>query len=189
MKPDNAFMLELTANMPCKQIYVNNVPYLQRYYAGTFYSKTTGELDLWFHRFLSCDGEEHLHFHPMNMESRVLVGWYEEEYLELGKLVKQKFYARGELTANRLTNLVNLAQAGLSAGTKVTHLRPITMDYTHRISEIAPETWTILFVKPERLPVWGFVDSNGEIETRKPSPREWWREYKPRGFNYGDVCT
>ena len=57
----------------------------------------------------------------------------------------------------------------------------------HRIAEVKPETWTIMLVDKRRLKMWHFLDDNGNIETRMSSPRDWYKDYKPRGQNEGDV--
>lgn len=199
MKPDNAFMLELTANMPCKQINIDrpgadciqiaegfgSMAYIQRYYAGKFVNQI-GECDLWFHRFLSGDGDEHLHWHPMNMRSSVLCGWYREEYMDNGVKRERVIYP-GDASRNFLINLCAKAQNGLPLRKIPDRTRHIGMHDIHRIAEVEPGTWTMLLVEPERVPVWGFIDDEGNIETRLTSGRYWWKEFKPRGMNLGDV--
>lgn len=187
MKPDNEFMLELTTNMPCKQINVNDAPYMQRYYAGKFVNQFT-ECDLWFHRFLSADGDRHLHWHPMNMRSSVLCGWYSEEYMDDGVKRERTIYP-GDASRNFLINLCAKASQGLPLRKIPDRTRRIGMHDIHRIAEVAPDTWTMLLVEPERVPVWGFIDDDGNIETRPTSGRYWWKNYMPRGQNVGDVCT
>lgn len=185
MKPDNEFMLELTANMPCKQINVNDAPYMQRFFAGTFINQT-GECDLWIHRFLSGDGDEHLHWHPFNMRSSVLCGSYREEYLENGVKLSRVIYP-GDASRNFLINLCAKAQNCQPLRKIPDRTRHIGMHDIHRIAEVAPHTWTMILAEPERVPVWGFIDDHGEYEVRKGSPRDWWKDYKPRGQNLGDV--
>lgn len=204
MKPDNTFMLELTANMPCKQI---NIPiieervcsysgivehikigesnYLQRYYAGKFVNQI-GETDLWFHRFLSGDGDEHLHWHPMNMRSSVLCGSYREEYLCDGEKLERVIYP-GDASRNFLINLCAKASLNHPLRKIPDRTRRIGMHDIHRIAEVQTGTWSMLLVDPERVPVWGFIDSSGKYEIREGSPRDWWKEFKPRGINLGDV--
>jgi hypothetical protein len=185
MKPDNEFMLELTANMPCKQINVNDSPYLQRFYAGKFVNQI-GECDLWFHRFLSADGDEHLHWNPMNMRSVVLCGSYHEEYMDDGAK-KERTIFPGDASRNFLINFCAKAKAGHPMRKIPCGYRDIGMHDIHRIAQVEPETWSMLLVEPERVPVWGFIDDNGAIETRPTSGRDWWKNYNPRGMNEGDV--
>lgn len=185
MKPDNAFMLELTANMPCKQINVDDAPYLQRFFAGTF-ANHIGETDLWFHRFLSGDGDEHLHWHPMNMRSSVLCGSYREEYLCHGVKLERIIYP-GDASRNFLINLCAKAEQGYPLRKIPDRTRRIGMHDIHRIAEVQPGTWSMLLVEPERVPVWGFINDSGEYEIRKGAPRDWWKNYQPRGKNVGDV--
>jgi hypothetical protein len=206
MKPDNEFMLELTANMPCKQINITKIEradfvvgctelaeaeyktvygYIQRYYAGKFVNQI-GECDLWFHRFLSGDGDEHLHWHPMNMRSSVLCGSYREEYLCDGEKLERVIYP-GDASRNFLINLCAKASLNHPLRKIPDRTRRIGMHDIHRIAEVEPGTWSMLLVDPERVPVWGFIDDDGEIETRPTSGRDWWKNYKPRGMNKGDV--
>lgn len=185
MKPDNAFMLELTANMPCKQINVNDVPYLQRFFAGTFINQT-GECDLWFHRFMSGDGDQHPHWHPMNMRSSVLCGSYREEYLCDGVKLERIIYPC-DASRNFLINLCAKAEQGYPLRKIPGRTRRIGMHDIHRIAEVHPGTWSMLLVEPERVPVWGFINDSGEYEIRKGSPRDWWKNHQPRGLNSGDV--
>lgn len=189
MKPDNAFMLELTANMPCKQINVNDRPYIQRMYAGTFINGNR-ELDLWFHRFLSCDGDEHLHWHSMNMTSAIICGSYFEEYLDrslaspeyrFGMKAGRCHFASG-MSRNYIINAVNAAKSGWPLRKPPKNSRLISMQDIHRIAEVEKDTWTMLFVQSEMLPMWGFIDENGKTQADNGGNRYWWKDYLSRGF-------
>ena len=196
MKPDNEFMLELTAHMPCKQISVNDAPYLQRYYAGN----TRDNKDVWFHRFLSGDSERHLHSHPFNCVSVMLMGRYEEE--RINRITKQKDIVittpdlAGD-TINAIKRACGLFNHGIYAarptGKQILDYCPqqntIDVFDWHRITIVAPETWTMLIIDPDRLPFWFFVNDSGEFERRPSSGRDWWENYMPRGQNVGDICT
>jgi len=103
----NELLMRLTAAMPMKQINLDKflneshqlgstkvtetvcvqTPYLQRYFAGTFRDGS----DLWLHRFLSADGDRHLHSHPFEFESIILHGGYTEEFIELDGSKKTRY--------------------------------------------------------------------------------------------------
>lgn len=106
--------------------------------------------DHWLHRFLRADSERHLHSHPFTARSTILTGCYLEQT------------PKGEI----------MRRAG-----DENHITPETL---HRIIDVQPNTWTLMKVRPERLPDWYFIDDNGNKEYRKSSPREWWKEYGPR---------
>ena len=224
MKPDNAFMIELTAGMPCKQINIRkhwnhyyeipeeykcvakfdaersswffDKPYLQRYYAGT----TRDNKDVWIHRFLSGDSERHLHSHPFNCVSVMLSGRYDEE--RINRFTKSKDIV---ITTPNMSEwefeLIVLAVESLNHGIKEARAKSsnilmycrqqniIDVFDWHRITSVAPETWTMLIVDQDRLPFWFFVNDSGEFESKPSSERDWWKNYKPRGQNVGDVCT
>lgn len=155
----NDELLALTASMPMKQIDVNGKPYLQRYYAGT----TAKGDDLWIHRFLSSDGDRHLHSHPFNARSVVLCGGYLEE------TPRGVFHRNPDgLTPSEAIKFAD-------------HIgRPITVFDWHRIASVAPQTWTLFIVEPPRLPMWFFRDGEGNLEAVKASPRDWFLQYGPR---------
>lgn len=78
----NQKLLDITESMPCKQIDVNG-PYLQRYWAGK-----SDRGDYWLHRYLSADGDRHLHNHPWTGRSIVLSGAVTEE-LQSGTITRE----------------------------------------------------------------------------------------------------
>lgn len=165
----NQSMLDLTASMPMKQIDIDGEPYLQRYYAGTFAS---GE-DLWLHRFISCDGDRHLHCHPFDARSIIMAGGYTEETPDG---MAERFPETG--AANRILAMIQLgvqmARPGPSMG------RIITVYDWHRIASVQPGTWTAFIVKPQRLPMWHFMAEDGTLEPVMASPRDWWKQYGVR---------
>lgn len=176
----NEKMMSITKNMPMKQIAINGKPYLQRYYAGTFSDKK----DLWIHRFLSNDGERHLHSHPFDFTSIVLCGGYTEEYLtEFGTKLNRRFYANKTNTVNFSYSEKFWPPYGLSIyfidcfeGGKNT----VNVFDWHRIAEIEPETWTAVIVNSQRLPKWYFQDDDGALQDVKASQRDWWKNYNTR---------
>lgn len=154
-------LMERTAEMPMKQIDVNGAPYLQRYYAGTFADGS----DLWIHRFLSCDGDRHLHSHPFNARSIILCGWYDEE-TPLGSFRREPCSG-----LRRIMTAINYSPETVAVGPIG---RAITVFDWHRIAQVAPETWTAFIVEPARLPVWFFKDDSGNLEPVAASDRKWW---------------
>lgn len=162
-------LMEISGPMPMKQINVNGKPYLQRYYAGTLQDGR----DVWLHRFLSADGDRHLHNHPFEAESIVLSGGYAEEMK--GTMLPRT----GCVLVTSLRELMAVASA--YTGLSITPFR------WHRIASVEPDTWTLMVVKPDRLPYWYFRDDEGDLESVPASPREWWRGFYPRGFNEGDA--
>ena len=197
----NETLLRLTANMPMKQInldiyldkecpltgkieHVRSVeknPYLQRYYAGTFRDGA----DLWLHRFLSNDGDSHVHNHPFDFHSVMLCGGYTEEYLTpLNEKEKRKTLPNPksqlpELLEEAINSISEMHSAAFGS---IAHGFDNTLDVYdwHRIASVQPETWTAVIVKPKRLPKWFFKDDDGELRDMRASPRDWWKDYKVR---------
>jgi len=201
----NELLMRLTAAMPMKQIniYQNGTaldhpkntincqydgddlyhwdqPYLQRYFAGIFRDGS----DLWLHRFLSADGERHLHSHPFEFETIMLHGGYVEEFINSHGL-----QAVRETFPDPESDLPRLIEEFLLAINKIESRkfleygcmgRSLNLYDWHRIVSVFPETWTAVIVKPKRLPKWFFKDDNGDLSDMNASPRDWWKDYKIR---------
>lgn len=199
-------LLRLTADMPMKQINLDvyydkecpltgkiervksldkSTPYLQRYYAGTFRDGS----DLWLHRFLSNDGDRHLHSHPFEFSSVMLCGGYTEEFLTRDG--SKDYRVTLPNPDSRLPELLEEFLIQL----KVKMFRPMAMSFLsiaggasqsidvydwHRICAVTNDTWTAVIVKPQRLPKWFFKDDDGDLSDMKASPRDWWKNYKTR---------
>lgn len=164
----NDYMLKLTANMPMKQIDVNGKPYMQRYFAGT----TADDYDIFIHRFLSADGEEHLHSHPRDSYSLVITGGYNEETgCEVGSvwLPPKVFVLQDVLTFPIMISAVDFFG------------RHISVFDWHRITSVEPETWSMFIVGPYILPFWCFKEKDGTITPVASSPRDWWKSCGVRG--------
>jgi len=203
----NELLLRLTANMPMKQINLERPvplslteaeklfgedgyrgngtmtaykPYLQRYYAGTF----RDDVDLWLHRFLSNDGDRHLHSHPFNFTTIMLNGGYTEEFIKrdgsqdfritlpdpesgLPELLEEMLKSIGSLRSYTFNEYAN-------------HGRSIDVFDWHRIAAVNDETWTAVLVNKSRLPKWFFKDERGDLTDVKSSDRNWWKDYKVR---------
>ena len=144
-------MMALTADMPMKQIVINGEVYLERYFAHTLPAGT----QVWYHRFLRNDSERHLHSHPWESDSTILLGLYAEESLSGGEKVKITF----------LPGMTN-------------HIRKWTI---HRIVQVAANTWTQMIVRPGRDEQWYFIDDNGDEQAMQTSLFEWHQDCKPRG--------
>lgn len=149
---NHEFLMQITADMPCKTIEVNGKPYLSRYFAGK--SVTGGQW--WLHRFHSADGERHLHSHPWSGTSVILCGGYVEQVRMVDpEWTKTRYWHPGMV--NRIT--------------------PSTV---HRIAEVMPDTWTLLYIEPGRLPTWRFIDDNGGEQVVEASPEDWYLSFQPR---------
>ncbi len=209
MKNFNDLLMRLTADMPMKQINMEKsicepkelVPktafnviehgnfftfesaYIQRYYAGTFRNGS----DLWLHRFLSNDGDRHLHSHPFEFQSVMLNGGYTEEFIakdgskdhritlpnpnsQLPELLEELLIELRE--GKRLYSFTFLSLAH--------HHNSLDVFDWHRIAAVNNETWTAVIVEPRRLPKWFFKSDDGDLQDIKASPREWWKDYKVR---------
>jgi hypothetical protein len=178
-------MMVRTKDMPMKQINIEGNPYLQRYYAGTFVDGA----DLWLHRILTSDGERHLHSHPFNFSTSMIVGAYTEEYIDAAgnKDFRVIIAQQSHIYSSIFSEIER--QKSFKFLWKLPNSRPITVFNWHRIAVAEPDTWTACIVEPERLPFWFFKNDEQEFEAVKSSPREWWHDYKKRpekGFSDDD---
>lgn len=139
-------LMNITAGLPMKTIIINDEPYLERYFDTELEDGT----QVWIHRFLRNDSERHLHSHPWNAQSKVLLGSYTES---LG--AHSATYTAGD------TNV-------------------IPKDKLHRIISVEPNTWTIMIVAPEREQQWYFIDEMGDREYMQASPVDWYKDCAPR---------
>lgn len=205
MKHDNAFMLALTANMPCKQINIERrldpqpptyergkiiKPYLQRYYAA----KLIDNCDLWIHRFLCGDPEEHLHNHGFEFWTIPLSGGYKYSYIDGNNhhAIRETNQNKIDLLGDTLSFLAKdhfhkISSSDLIIKAQSAHF--VDLFTWHRIVSVQPETWTAVLVPRKRRPEWHFKDAKGNIVANRSSNIDWWKNYHPRGQNIGDVCT
>lgn len=168
--PTHKNMMDLTADMPMKLIQIDGKPYLERYFAGRYIG-----FDIWLHRFLSADGDRHLHNHPFRSESAVLCGLYREDggsgevWREGGKLGQ---WGEKIIQGNNI--------AWLKADTSI-----IDAHHWHRIVEVDPNTWTALRVYHKgRIPYWFFIDDEGNNQPMPSSGNDWWHGLPTRGEFY-----
>lgn len=154
---NHEYLMRITADMPCKTIEVNGKPYLSRYFAGL--SESGGQW--WYHQFHTADGERHLHSHPWQGRSLILCGSYVEEFLQCdGRMKNRRHFQPG-------------------------HHNMIYTTTLHRIAEVEPNTWTMLYIEPGRLPTWKFIDDDGAEQIMEASPEGWHLQYQPRGSGWG----
>ena len=203
----NELLLRLTANMPMKQINlepnqwnVNKVPiggqiissqgtpvirsYLQRYYAGTFRDGS----DLWLHRFLSNDGDRHVHSHPFEFQTVMLCGGYTEEFITHDGSKDHRISLPNP--SSQLPELLEEFLRGMNSNfPPPSHVflslarganQSLDVYDWHRIAAVNDETWTAVIVNPKRLPKWFFKNDDGELIDMRASERDWWKGYKIR---------
>lgn len=185
-------MHALTANMPMKLIRINDNPYLERYYAGTF----ADGWDLWLHHFIRNDEERHLHSHPFVFCTIMLVGGYTEHLGDQDYRITLPAADRAlDMTLQKHLHRMQceIKECHKEHGSMLDdaggeYMRVGHTDW-HRISAVNPDTWTAVLVHPDRRDSWEFRGDDGTIEKRTPSPRDWWKDYAIRpadGFVVGD---
>lgn len=140
--------------LPARVISIDGRPYLLRFLVA----RVAG-CEVYLHRFLTADGERHLHDHPWAWSaSLLLAGGYREECMRLVDGYD------GPRTRERLIRAprLNLIGAGF-----------------HRIAEVLPGTWTLFIVGPRRK-MWGFLDYDGVTRvTRYHQPLDYPRAADP----------
>ena len=149
-------LMELTKDLPMKQIDVNGAGYLQRYFVGEDAGGQT-----WLHRFLTADAERHVHSHPWVGTSMILCGKYTEHLRKRTGLPHMPFTDRTRYFAPG----------------EVNQIWPETL---HRIIEVEPDTWTLLHIKPGRQPTWSFFDDGGNEIVMQSSPEDWHKNFGVR---------
>lgn len=130
-----AILYRVAARLPCRLIKLDGAPYLERYRLGSVLG-----CQAYLHRFVSADGDRHLHDHPWRTAvSLVLCGQYSEERTTL--------HADGRAEPVRLRKVrwLNVIRRHPQAG----------YCDLHRIDRVRPETWTLFIHGPWSLP-WGF---------------------------------
>lgn len=155
----------LTANLPCKLINVDHMPYLERYYLGKVFGVT-----LFIHRFIRPDGDREVHNHPWGRSvSIILCGGYEEERVDAIDVERGWVYH----IRTKYPLMINVIKANTF----------------HRIASIKPETWT-LFMHGKRIAKWGFLKrvDNGVMfhQPYQTSELETW-DMCPRGKDVGRI--
>lgn len=158
-------LYRITANLPCRLIKIEDKPYLERYYLGTWFGVTC-----YLHRFVSGDGDRAVHDHPWTgAAALVLAGGYREE------------------------RLVHMDPA-TGWAVKLRRMFPGRVNFIgrrsfHRITETKPETWT-LFMHARRCKGWGFLETSntGVVVYHQPLDLslvfDWWH-HAPKGADSG----
>jgi len=172
------YLLQLTSTMPMKQIDVLGQPYLQRYFAGRLFD---GLADVWIHRFLSCDGDLHVHNHPWQGVSFVLNGGYRELYQDDHFEIVERERSACGMSVEQLEKVVNSQRNDFDVDSGQ-FIHPM---HWHRIASVQPDTWTLIIVGPDRLPKWWFRNDSGELEEMTGSAADWWKACKPRAETIG----
>jgi len=158
---------------PVKQIFLDNKPYLERFYLFHLFGHT-----YYLHRMLAPDGDRDLHNHPwQHAYSIILHGSYIERRLEFG-FQKRKI----EYISPEVINIIR----GYYFYCNVSKINKLGEYSWHTIMEIyEPETWT-LFWHSKWFRSWGFLRSNGFESAREKIDgsysSEWWKkEDCPKG--------
>ncbi|MET0356195.1 MAG: hypothetical protein ABW044_05415 [Cellvibrio sp.] len=166
-----------------KDVYTS---YLQRYFAGTF----RDGVDLWLHRFLSNDGDRHLHNHPFEFATVMLCGGYTEDYMDSNG--DKEWRITTPCASSDLPKMIDAYLSRIHA--PIVQARPTSEQFLHsagehrkvgvfdwhRIAAVNPETWTAVLVKRPRLPKWYFKDDDGDIQDMRASARDWFKNYNVR---------
>lgn len=160
----NKLLMWLTRNLPLRTIPLASGPYLERYFVCQWFG-----VNVYLHRFLSSDTERHLHNHPWGWGgSVVLSGGYDEESV--------------------LDLCPRMPGGAISRLRRVNWFNRVDGNHFHRISNAAPNTWTLFIhgprqwaTRPDGVPVrkgWGFLENCKFVEY--PSAAEDWWQYAPR---------
>lgn len=129
----NVVLMWLTQWLRVRVIEVSGRPYLERYWVGRVLGVT-----VYLHRFLTSDGERHLHDHPWPWSVGIpLTGGYDEERLH------GMDPHRGMLLGMERRRPWRWTRLG-------------ALDF-HRIATVRPRTWT-LFIHGPRTKRWGFLE-------------------------------
>ncbi len=160
-----------SARLPCRLIYPDGRPYLERYYLGRLFGLT-----FYLHRFVNGDGDRALHDHPWRWcGALVLAGGYRERRLRWFD-PRHGFHAVERAVGAGRLNLMNARSF-------------------HQILAARPDTWT-LFAHSGKIKEWGFLEARPAASTeddpalhyhrdRDPtSHHQWWRS-APRGADAG----
>lgn len=145
----NHILWHLTKYLRCKEITVDDKPYLERYYIGKL-----GKRTYYFHRFLAPDGQREMHNHPnKNCLSIILYGSYLEERvtttpvgIDWKEPESSIFYFTGGLFYTKDYKLRT-----------VKWLTTISSHIFHNIIKLNSKTVWTLFSFDEKFRNWGFL--------------------------------
>jgi len=117
--------------LPRKDIYLEGVLYLKRWWLGEFLGRT-----YLLHKFCSEDQDRYLHTHPWACWSLILWGSYHEEYATAICAI------RGPVLKSRIKRFFNW----------------IPGDRLHRVVKLNSKTcWTLFSVGPKQAK-WGYLE-------------------------------
>lgn len=167
----NKILFKLTAMLPCRLIErTPGEKYLERYYVGQLLGWT-----FYLHRFVSRDGDLHVHNHPWSTGfAAVLAGKYDEE---VATDVCPHAGPSGCVTARRAVKWLNRVDG----------------NRFHRILRVDPGTWTLFAHGPRpklrgATKGWGFMAREGSTTVYTPftsSPSATWWLTAPKGRDAG----
>lgn len=152
----------ISCDLPVRFIKIGGKPYLERYFLGAHQGQYA-----YLHRFVSADGDRHVHSHPwVQSQSLILTGMYRElrGQRRPGATglppITERVYRRGG------TNLLDQLSV-------------------HKIISIVPETWT-LFMHTEWAHPWGYFDDEPGreglfVEEEGESRNRFWWTTNPCG--------
>lgn len=165
-----------TQDLPARHIEKSGELYLSRYLLQFNAQLEDGPADLWLHNIRKPDDIDCLHNHAWRADVILLNGGYMEEVAAhdgaIGTVARlaPQYQQASEPDLNRMATLAyrSIARAQGSCHT-------IGPFHSHRIVDVEPDTWTLLVVRPERLPCWYFYNRTGDIQKQMPSQgRYWW---------------
>lgn len=141
----NKLLYFITGYLHCRVICVNGKPYLERYYIAK---------NIYIHRFVSADGDRHVHDHPWDWAfSLILLGSYMER-LNNDDKVKRTFF------------------------------NYIPKYYFHQIILVSSPTWTLFCHGKRFKNTFHFLsDDNGLKEAKQSINRRHYKTYPAGRFN------
>ena len=127
------FLIWLSGWLRVRFIDVDGKPYLERYLILQLFG-----YGVFLHRFVSQDGERHLHDHPWAWSVGIPIcgGYIEERFTRFDSRI-------GICTEPRSVGLLSFNWLGVNS--------------LHRIASVRRNTWT-LFAHSRRVKHWGFVE-------------------------------
>lgn len=157
-------LMAYTARLPARLITIGGKPYLERYHVMSL----PGGREVYLHRFVSSDGERHVHDHPFRGIAVILVGGYLEDRL----------VHLNAKTGGQALRVVRRSPLGINF---------IGLRTFHRIALTDRNTWT-LFVRGKRRKGWGMLDpveGGGVLYMPMNSHDQPWYKGAPLGAEVG----
>lgn len=140
----NTLLYKLGSHLPARAIFINNQPYMERYFLFRAFGYTA-----YLHRFLSCDGDRWVHDHPWKTSYGIpLRGSYTQDKASINKAIK-----RGETRRAIRSSMQKISRL---------QINKIKSSDWHRIVRVEPGTWTLFIHSTPRIQHWGFIKRNQE---------------------------